>query len=581
MSQSIADDAPPPCPVAMGEVIDGKYRIDQALAFGGMGVVCAATHVELETRVAIKLVRPELASNADATTRFLNEAKAAATLKGEHVSRVIDFGTLPSGSPYMVMEYLHGSDLWSLVANQGPLPAVTSVDYVLQACEALAEAHAARIIHRDIKPENLFLTERPDGTCSIKVLDFGISKQLEAVDRALTNPNNGLGSPYYMSPEQMCTPSEVDARTDIWSIGCVLYVLLTGQLPFYCESIAAVCAKVLNERPPPLRNVRPDVSPELEGIVFRCLQKERAMRFQDVAELVTALAPHGSGDAQPCITRVQRILARSSEPPSRDPGHTPLPLINYPPPAVVNAGAIHTPEPHALADMEPVTVPRLVGVVQTPIPVMPVPLMRRRLPSRRRRPSAHAAPPPRSRAWRHVAVVALAALAGGGAIVGARALGYELPHIGGALAPFFSGTDVHVRGAQAARVTSVTPAGISAPAAPEPEPQPALADTSRAPAANDRVAARQIALAATGPNGIAPAAGDSRFPTVPALTRRYRKAHPPSPAPAPSVAEEVAAETVEPAPQKQDYRKNLSALRPGSNDIGPLVPDVIVPEEWK
>ncbi|HMJ16493.1 MAG TPA: serine/threonine-protein kinase, partial [Polyangiaceae bacterium] len=459
MSQPIVDDAPPACPVAMGEVIDGKYRIDQALAFGGMGVVCAATHVELETRVAIKLVRPELASNADATTRFLNEAKAAAGLKGEHVARVVDFGTLPSGAPYMVMEYLQGSDLWSIIANQGPLPPVVAVDYVLQACEALAEAHAARIIHRDVKPENLFLTERPDGTCSIKVLDFGISKQLQAVDRALTNPNNGLGSPYYMSPEQMCSPSEVDARTDIWSIGCVLYVLLTGQLPFYCESIAGVCAKVLNERPGPLRAVRPDVPLELEGIVFRCLQKDRRMRFEDVSELVGALAPFGSGDAQQSITRVQRILARSSEPPPRDVAHTPLPLLNYPPPVVVNSPAAQPSEsPARLENVDPATMPRLVGIVQPPqviqTPISVMPLMRRRPARRRPTPAERAVP--QSRVWRHLAIAALAALAGGGAIVGARALGYELPHIGGALAPFLPGSEVHVSGTQAVRVTSVT-----------------------------------------------------------------------------------------------------------------------------
>ncbi len=575
----------------MGEVIDGKYRIDQALAFGGMGVVCAATHVELETRVAIKLVRPELATNADATTRFLNEAKAAAGLKGEHVSRVIDFGTLPSGAPYMVMEYLHGSDLWSIVANRGPLPVATAVDYVLQACEALAEAHAARIIHRDIKPENLFLTERPDGTCSIKVLDFGISKQLEAADRALTNPNNGLGSPYYMSPEQMCSPSDVDVRTDIWSIGCVLYVLLTGQLPFYCESIAGVCAKVLNERPPPLRGVRPDVPHELEGVVFRCLQKERRMRFDDVADLVTALAPYGSGEGQQCITRVQRILARSSEPPPRDSGHTPLPLINYPPPAVVNAaGAIHTPEPRLLAEIDPVTVPRLVGVVQTPdaantpIPVMPVvPLVRRR-PPRRRRVTAPSRPAPRSRLWRHLAIAALAALAGGGAIVGARALGYELPHIGGALAPLLSGSNVQVQGARAARVTSVSAAGISAPATAEPEPQPALAANNPAPtAAEPPVAPRPYELARGGATKV-PARADSRFPTVPVEARRYGRARAASPAPIEATetpAVDEAAEPAEPAPQNEDYKKNLSSLRPGNTDLAPLVPEVVVPEHWK
>jgi len=339
MSQPTFTDADAPaCPVAIGDIIDGKYKIDNHLAFGGMGVVCAATHLQLETQVAIKFVRSELVQNEDAVTRFLNEAKAAAALKGEHVAHVVDYGRLPTGAPYMVMEYLEGSDLWSTVANGGPLPIATAVDYALQACEALAEAHAAHIIHRDIKPENLFLTERPDGNYSIKVLDFGVSKQLEnARVVGLTRPGSGIGSPYYMSPEQMCSPATVDVRTDIWSVGCVLYVLFTGQLPFYSESVATICTKVLNERPTPIRALRREVPAGLEAVVLRCLQKDRAGRFADVGELVRALERFASRDGQAHVARVERILARGNE-----------------------------PSPRAASN------PSLVGIVRTPIAAVPL-----------------------------------------------------------------------------------------------------------------------------------------------------------------------------------------------------------------
>lgn len=415
---AMSEETPPRCPVVTGDVIDGKYRIDKPLAYGGMGVVCAATHVELETPVALKLVRAELASNPDATRRFLNEAKAAACLKGEHVARVIDFGTLPSGAPYMVMEYLHGCDLWSAIANQGPLPIVMAVDYVLQACEALAEAHALRIVHRDIKPENLFLAQMPDGSSSIKVLDFGISKLPRADDRKLTNPNNGLGSPYYMSPEQMCAPSDVDPRSDIWSVGCVLYVLLAGQLPFYHESVAGVCAKVLSETPIPLRSLRPEVPDEIEAIIARCLEKERNGRYEDVAELVRALAPFASVEAQHCVTRVQRILARSSDPPRED-AEAARALAHLPTEPALPSPFPAAPKPSFPPVSARDPAPELVAVierVQTPIPVMP--LVRRRV-SRPTRPN-------KSGALRSAVLMVLATLTGGAAIITAQALGYDL-----------------------------------------------------------------------------------------------------------------------------------------------------------
>jgi len=161
--------------VSVGEILAGKYRIDRVLGAGGMGVVVAAHHLQLDERVAIKFLLPEMLAQQDAVMRFSREARAAVKIKSEHVARVTDVGTLETGAPYMVMEYLEGIDLAELV-RRGPLPITQAVDFVLQACEAIAEAHALGIVHRDLKPANLFLATLPGGVQSVKVLDFGISK---------------------------------------------------------------------------------------------------------------------------------------------------------------------------------------------------------------------------------------------------------------------------------------------------------------------------------------------------------------------------------------------------------------------
>jgi serine/threonine-protein kinase len=300
----------PAAPAAPGEVIGGKYRVGECIGYGGMGVVCAATHLELERKLAIKFVRPELAESNEFVTRFLNEARAAAALRSEHVAQVLDCGRLPSGTPYMVLEHLEGADLESIVGSRGPLPVALAVDLALQLCEALAEAHAAHIIHRDIKPQNLFVTEGPGGTPTLKVLDFGVSKRLYGGDPSLTQGTQGVGSPHYMSPEQMTSPSDVDERTDIWSVGAVLFELLAGRPPFTGESLPEICAKVVTQPAPFIRSFRPNVPPRLESVVQRCLEKNRDQRFADMGELAEALAPFASPQGLASIDLVARILGR-------------------------------------------------------------------------------------------------------------------------------------------------------------------------------------------------------------------------------------------------------------------------------
>jgi serine/threonine-protein kinase len=299
-----------PPPAAPGEVIAGKYQVDAAIAVGGMGVVCEATHLELQKRVAIKFVRPELAQHEGFVSRFLNEARAAAALHSEHVAHVLDCGRLPTGAPYMVLEYLEGTDLAKALKNDGPLPTQRAVDYALQVCEALAEAHNKRLVHRDIKPDNIFLTAGPGGVTVIKVLDFGVSKQLESQNPSLTDDNQGIGSPHYMSPEQMTTPSEVDARSDIWSLGAVLYELIGGYPPFDGNTVPEVCAKVVTIEPLPLHRHAPNVPRRLEAVIMQCLHKDRDKRFADVGELADALVPFASIEGAASAEVVARILGR-------------------------------------------------------------------------------------------------------------------------------------------------------------------------------------------------------------------------------------------------------------------------------
>ncbi len=308
-------------PFRVGELIAGKYRIDGTIGAGGMGVVLAATHLDLDRKVAVKLIRPELAADESIVERLLLEAKAAAKIRSRHVGTVLDVGRLDSssgqaGAPYIVMEYLEGEDLGALLHRCGRLSALETTDLVMQACEALAEAHQASIVHRDLKPENLFIVTTPDGGRLLKILDFGIAKQLGDPDRrALTNPSTAVGSPQYMSPEQM-QAGAVDTRADIWALGAILYEMLGGQPAFGGDTLPAVCAKVLGAQPDPLHQHLPDIAPRLEALVMRCLSKDPNKRFASIAELAAELHPFGSAAAHASFRRVYAIATGSSVLPS-------------------------------------------------------------------------------------------------------------------------------------------------------------------------------------------------------------------------------------------------------------------------
>lgn len=305
--------------VSIGSLLAGKYLIEREIGAGGMGTVVAAMHQQLEQRVAIKLLHQEALAHPEIIERFKREARAVVKLTGPHVVRVLDVGSLEGGEPYMVMEYLEGVDLSDLLEQQGPLPVDEAVGYLLQACEAIAEAHAVRIVHRDLKPANLFLANQPGGQSIIKVLDFGIAKALDDVGKNnLTRTTAMMGTAYYMSPEQLTASREVDARTDLWALGVVLYELLSGQVPFDSENLVELVGLILSNRPTPIQQLRPDIPEPVAQAIACCMCTDIEERFQTVGDLVSALAPFASQKAAGSITRTLRVA-----PPSQAKPHWP------------------------------------------------------------------------------------------------------------------------------------------------------------------------------------------------------------------------------------------------------------------
>lgn len=338
-----------------GTLIAGKYEVESMLGFGGMGLVLAARHLQLDDRVAIKLLRDDVDLAPEHVERFLREAQAAARLKSEHIARVVDVGTMPDGKPYMVMELLEGLDLGRVLEDAGALARPLAVDLILQVCDALAEAHANGIVHRDIKPTNLFVTSRRDGSPLVKVLDFGISKEASS-DLSLTQTSSMLGTPTYMSPEQMRSARLADARADIWSLATVLYEMVEGCTPFDASNFAELCVAVATEDPQPMIN-----APELTPVLAQALAKSPDARFPSIAEFADALAPY-STDPQRAFRQVNRIFrllgktaphpgARDSTPaivPLRDSGNLGAPLARD--------SHAQLSRPHTFADEEAATV---------------------------------------------------------------------------------------------------------------------------------------------------------------------------------------------------------------------------------
>ena len=306
----------PPLGLATGEVFAGKYRIGALIGAGAMGRVYAAHHLLLDQSVAIKVLVPHAMGNPEATARFVREARAAARIKSVHVARVLDVA-VEGDVPYIVMEYLHGRDLGEWLRRSGPLSLEQATDFVLQACDAIHEAHCLDIIHRDIKPPNLFAVEQAGAAPHIKVLDFGISKTLGLVPSTLppddwrpvsvvTEDRKMIGSPIYMSPEQMESARDVDAGTDIWALGVTLFELVSGRLPFEFEgdSLLHIYSSIVTRGPLRLREIKPNAPAGLEAVIARCLQRDPKLRYRSVSELAAALAPFGSTRAAAYVERM-------------------------------------------------------------------------------------------------------------------------------------------------------------------------------------------------------------------------------------------------------------------------------------
>jgi len=309
----------PDDPVKPGDVLSNKFRVERVLGVGGMGVVVAATHLQLGQVVALKFMLRVAMQYPDNVARFEREARAAVRLRSDHVAKVTDVGRLDGddgraggGAPYMVMEFLEGEDVDRALRRNGPMPIETAVDYILQACEAIAEAHSLGIIHRDLKPKNLFLTQRLNGESLVKVLDFGVSKIVGTEELSLTATTQVLGSPSYMSPEQLRASRDVDQRTDIWALGAILYELLTASVPFPANTLTQLTAMVISDPPRPIESLRPDIPVELRAVILKCLEKRAEDRFQSVAEFAAALAPFAPASSLALATQRMPLSASSS-----------------------------------------------------------------------------------------------------------------------------------------------------------------------------------------------------------------------------------------------------------------------------
>jgi serine/threonine protein kinase len=298
----------------VGQTLAGKYLIERVVGEGGMGVVLAAQHVALQTRVAIKLLHPDAIGDDESVRRFLREARTTARLRSEHVVRIFDLGALPNGSPFLVMELLEGEDLATRLTRCERLPWPEAISLILQACEGLSEAHGLGIVHRDLKPANLFLARNLDGSPCVKLVDFGVVKQLggERQHSALTLRQGMVGTPLYSAPEQLDAAMAVDARADIWSLGVVLYELITGRVPFDGETLPQICTGVMHAEVRDPRELVDDLPDAVAEAIARALRKSPRDRFADVSEFASALASTTSQSGHVRIDRIRRIIGNAS-----------------------------------------------------------------------------------------------------------------------------------------------------------------------------------------------------------------------------------------------------------------------------
>ena len=292
----------PVCPlVRAGQILGDRYRVERVLAEGRESVLVAAHHIQRDEKVTLSLWAPEFIGNdAAAEQRFLINGRGPfMKLKSEHAARVTDVGRLADGTPYMEMEALDGEDLEVWLKGRGILPIEQAVEFVLQACVAVAEAHALGIVHRDLKPDNLLCTQRRDGQPSIKV----ICAVMCAVRTA-------IGTPLYMSPEQFESSARVDARTDIWALGVILFELMTGRPPFQADSVTEAAFRIATEPAPGVRTLRPEVPVGLEAVILKCLEKEREKRYRTVEELALALLPFAPERAKASVEEITSVIGR-------------------------------------------------------------------------------------------------------------------------------------------------------------------------------------------------------------------------------------------------------------------------------